>query len=293
MMFIGRSSCTCISSRLSLAVVPFQPCHGFFCAVGAAPWSILFSQGSKSAAPAWGWSLCCQTSVLASLGPTISDRTETLPLGRVSSISGSGFSAPSSQVWPTPLPSIGRTLKGITFQGVPTHLTNSRTHPRAALASWSRVSVQWPKSYKPAGPTLTQSLICPLQPPCESHELWQVRARSRSFHQHVLHRHPDHAVFLSRSHAFLRNSDDHRSEACGLLNVLILHDALAISRKDRDLWVCSLDSGCERCEDILDHLFPVNFHPEDLHISNCEFVGFSSSAKSTIFGAFAILVAPN
>ena len=44
-------------------------------------------------------------------------------------------------------------------------------------------------------------------------------------------------------------------------------------RKDRDLRVCSLDSGCERCEDILDHLSPVNFHP--------------------IFGAFTLLMAPN
>ena len=79
----------------------------------------------EATCPACGWSLCClilsQTSVLAFLGPVISARTTTLPLGGVSSTAGGGFSAPSSQgVWPTPLPSlIGRTLRGIIFQGVP------------------------------------------------------------------------------------------------------------------------------------------------------------------------------
>ena len=122
---------------------------GFFCAVGAVPRAILFSQGSKSAAPPWGWSLCClilsQTSVLAFLGPVISARTKTLPLGRVSSVAGGGFSAPSSQVWPTPLPSLlGR--RGITLPGGSNSTPPSRAHPRAVVASWSRVSVQWPKS---------------------------------------------------------------------------------------------------------------------------------------------------
>ena len=31
MMFTGGSCCTCIASRLSLATVPFQPCHVFLC----------------------------------------------------------------------------------------------------------------------------------------------------------------------------------------------------------------------------------------------------------------------
>ena len=132
------------SSLVGRCVFPVLS-RDFLCCC-AVPWAVLFSQGSKSAAPPWDWSLCClilsQTFVLTFVGPVISVWTKTLSLGRASSIADNGFPVSSSQDWPTPLPSlIGRTLRTPSrwFQ---LHLTRSRPHPRAVVTSSSRISVQ-------------------------------------------------------------------------------------------------------------------------------------------------------
>ena len=107
-------------------------------------------------------------------------------------------------------------------------------------------------------------------------EVWQGRARSLSFNQHVLHRHPDHVVSsapapsdlvcisswfalcvcLTKSQSFPEFFNRGITFSCGTRVIIeakpvvcssfSFFTILAMSRKDRDLRVCSLDSGCER-----------------------------------------------
>ena len=203
-------------------------------------WVLLHSHffspiASRSASPAlprvflycWCCSLLCglilsQTSVPALLGPVISAWRKTLPLDSVSSSAGGGLSPPSSQVCPTPLPSlIGRTPRGITFQGVPTLPFQSAPEscrgvveqgigPMAQVVltvtplllslnlsswSWKRFLAFLQSSW--AYSDAQSDLLLPLQSPRESHELWQVSTRSLRIRQHVLRWHPNHVVFSS------------------------------------------------------------------------------------------------
>ena len=147
-----------------------------------------------------------------------------MPLGSVSSSASGDPSAPRSQVWPTPLsPLLGRTLRGMTFQGAP---TPSRPNPESIRElQWCRgvgYRSDCPRRSDWDSPAVVESLILvmkalscflqasrshfdsqsqllvPLEPSCEPHVLPQVRTRFLRIRQHVVHRHPYHVV-LSNS----------------------------------------------------------------------------------------------